>query len=72
MTMHIQKLNFLSKHEKTSILSCCTNGQIVFHTTSPMTFVFLNAKLVVLCFIIRHELIFVFYFNSWLRFSFRF
>ncbi len=63
---------FLLQHEKTSILSCRTNGQIVFYTTSPMTFVFINVKLVVLCFIIRHELIFVFYFNSWLRFSFRF
>jgi hypothetical protein len=70
--MHIQKSYFLSQHEKMSILSCRTNGQIVFYTTSPMTFVFLNAKLVVLCFIIRHELIFVFYFNSRLRISFCF
>jgi hypothetical protein len=72
ITMHIQKSYFLSQHEKTSILFCRTNGQIVFYTMSPMTFVFLNAKLVVLCFIIRHELIFVFCFNSRLRFSCRF
>ncbi len=72
ITTHIQKLYFLSQHKKTSILSCLTNEQIVFYTTSLMTFVFLNAKLVVLCFIIRHEFIFVLYFNSGLRFSFCF
>ncbi len=72
ITMHIQKLYFLSQHEKTPFLMCRTNGQIVFYTKSPMTSVFCYAMFVVLCFIFRHEVCFVFYFISGLRFSFCF
>jgi hypothetical protein len=61
ITMHIQKLYVISMPQKTSILSCRTNEQIVFYTKSPMTYVFLNAKLAVLCFIFTHEVCFVFF-----------
>ncbi len=63
---------FFSTHKKMPILSCRTNGQVVFYTKSPMTSVFCNANFVVLCFIFRHEVCFVFYFKSRLRLSFWF